>query len=258
MKNIILAILLLAALPMSSQVTFQPKVSSGPTVKGVVYEKEHTGHLKFHTHGFALGYDIGKLKSFNETEYYTFEIGSLKHPKEYRQRFRTTSASLIGRPIIYGKQNSVIAMRAMYKKKKYLSEKAKQKGIAIGYAYSFGVTAALLKPYYITVVDYDSPWNLNYRSIKYEESTKEDFLNYNSISGAESFFKGLGEAKLVPGLTGDISVVFDLGAYEAFARSLEAGLMVDIYTQNMPIMIDSPNFPYFINVYLNFHFGKRW
>ncbi len=258
MREIICLILFLSAVPLIGQVTFQPKKPMTASQKGIVYEKEHTGNLRFHTQGFAFGYNFGKLQSYDVSEYYSVEIGYIKDPREYKQRFRATNASIIGRPVIYGKINNLLTVKGLYKKKKYLSEKAEKSGIAVGYSYAFGLTAGILKPYYITIVKYDAPWNLDFKSIKYEESTAEQFLNYNTINGADSYFKGFGESKIIPGLSGEISVVFDIGAFDAFARSLEVGVMADVFSRQIPLMVATPASSYFINAFLNVSLGQRW
>lgn len=258
MYKIFTFILLFSLNQLSGQVTFQPKKPTQTGPLGVIYNDIQTIHFKLHTRGFAIGYDIGKIKTFNTSDFYTIELGYLRHPKEYRQSFRPNRRNLFARPIIYGKINNFIVLRALYKKKKFLSEKAEKNGIAIGYTYSFGLSMGFIKPYYILVDDNDHPFSYSSESIRYEESTEELFLDYYSIQGADSFFKGFGEIKFVPGISADASLVFSIGAFEEFARSIEAGIMIDAYPQVIPIMAKSKNSPYFINVYLNLYFGKRW
>ncbi len=249
---------LISSSPLVGQVTFQPKKPSRTMAVGVVYNKEQTIHFKFHTRGFAVGYDFGKIEKYNETTFYTFELGHLKHSKEYRQSIRSVGNSFLGRSLVYGKINNLLVARALFKERKYLSEKAKRDGIAVGYTYSFGITAGILKPYYVKIANYDSPFHTTFREIKYGEETKEEFLDLNKVSGAAGFFKGFSEAKIVPGLSGGIGVLFDIGAYEQFAKSIEAGIMVDLFPRVMPIMINTQNSPIFINAYISFNFGKRW
>jgi hypothetical protein len=60
------------------------------------------------------------------------------------------------------------------------------------------------------------------------------------------------------------AVHFDWGAFDEFAKAIEAGVMVDYYFSRVPIMVDSPlvdnaeNKAVFINLYLNLQLGKRW
>ena len=60
---------------------------------GIVYNREFTVDLKFHTHGFAIGTTIGQIRTYYLTRFLNFEIGELKHIKEYRQSdFQTAAA----------------------------------------------------------------------------------------------------------------------------------------------------------------------
>ena len=95
-------------------------------------------------------------------------------------------------------------------------------------------------------------------------SNLKESLNINNIYGSSGFSKGLGELKVKPGAHAKAAVHFDWGAFDEFVKALEAGIMIDFYFDNIPIMVESAevqnveNRPLFINLYLNLQFGKRW
>ena len=90
---------------------------------GIVYNRELTVDLKFHTHGFALGTQIGQINSYYLTRFLNFEFGELKHIKEYRQSdFQTATANKVSRAFIFGKQNSFFVLRGGVGEKRYFSE----------------------------------------------------------------------------------------------------------------------------------------
>ena len=69
------------------------------------------------------------------------------------------------------------------------------------------------------------------------------------------------ELSILPGVHGKIAVHFDWGAFDQYVKAFEAGVMVDVFTKKAPIMIevgDNQNRAYFINLFLNVQFGKRW
>jgi len=59
-----------------AQGTFQPKRIDNTPV-GIIYDKEFTFDIRLHTYGFALGLNIGRIKTYYRTRFYQFEIGEL-------------------------------------------------------------------------------------------------------------------------------------------------------------------------------------
>ncbi|MDX1943700.1 MAG: hypothetical protein SFU99_24245 [Saprospiraceae bacterium] len=236
--------------------------------KGIVYNKEFSVNFKLHTNGYALGVDIGSLQTYYITRFWTFEIGELKHPKEFRQGFdsRSSYTNRIARAFIFGKENTFIPLRVGFGEKRYLSEKAKRRGLAIGMSYAIGGSLGLLKPYYLDIVRYPDVGGGDpfVRSERYSEENAEFFLNTSRIYGSSGFAKGLDEISFLPGAHGKFAIHFDWGAFDEFVKALDAGVMVDFYFKDVPIMVESPrvanaeNTPIFINLYLNLQLGKRW
>lgn len=236
--------------------------------KGIVYNREFTVDLKLHTNGYALGVNIGTLKSYYKTTFLNFEIGEIKHPKEFRQSFdfQSPTTSRVSRAFIFGKQNNFFVLRGGMGAKRYFSEKAKRKGLAVGMSYEVGPSLGMLKPYYLELMDFPAEPGLDIviRSEKYSPENAARFLDISRIYGASGFSKGLGELKLKPGAHGKLAVHFDWGAFDEFVKALEAGVMFDFYFDKIPIMVESTevqnveNRPLFINLYLNLQFGKRW
>jgi len=264
MKKIltIVACLLVISTGLMAQKTFQPK-QINYDYQGVVYNKELAINLRIHTNGFALGTNIGKIKTYYQTRYYSFEIGEVKHPKERRQSF-DPSGGLGGktsRSFMFGKQNSLYMLRAGIGEKRYLSEKAKHKGLAIGITYEIGPALGLLKPYYLELIRSNDVGGPNFLvSERYSEENADVFLNVNRIYGSSSFTKGFSELKFRPGIQFKASVHFDWGAFDEFVKALEAGIMGDIFFSEVPIMADlefAENRPYFINLFLTLQLGKR-
>lgn len=238
--------------------------------KGTIYSREVTVDFKLHTNGFGLGVNIGELQTYYLTSFWNIELVEIKHPKEIRQSFdfQPTTNGKVSRAFIFGKQNNFYVLRGGFGQKRYFSEKAKRKGVAIGLSYEGGPSLGLLKPYYMELkyLEDQGIGNNDFviRSEKFNEDNKDVFLDIGRIYGASSFAKGLSELSIIPGLHAKAALHFDWGAFDEFVKAVEAGIMVDFYFQNVPIMAENPgvvdaeNRPLFINLFLNLQLGKRW
>lgn len=235
--------------------------------KGIVYNKEFSVFGKFHTHGFAMGVNIGTLKTYYLTRFLNFELGELKHIKEFKQsRDLQPIANNVSRAYIFGKQNNLYVIRAGFGEKRYLSEKAKRKGLAVGITYEVGPVLGLLKPYYLELVrnfENGDPVAPFIQSEKYAPENETLFLDFTRIYGSSGFSKGLGELSILPGAQAKFAMHFDWGAFDEFVKALEAGVMIDFFVKEPAIMIETApsgaqNSPLFLNLYINLQFGKRW
>ncbi|MEM1318650.1 MAG: hypothetical protein AAGG75_00270 [Bacteroidota bacterium] len=260
--TLVIVSILLSSLSFA-QTTIQPKQIDYSN-EGVIYNKELAIDLRIHTNnGFALAANFGQIKTYYKTHYYHFEIGAVRHPKEHRQSFDPSGGfSRTSRSFMFGKQNSLFVLRAGLGRKRYFSEKAKQKGLALGITYEIGPAIGILKPYYLEIINEGNGTGDPFLvSTRYTEETASTFLDVTRIYGASGFTKGFSELSLVPGIQFKASVHFDWGAFDEFVKAMEAGIMGDIFIREMPIMADvefAENRPYFINLFLTLQLGKRW
>lgn len=226
-----------------------------PQGAGILYNKEVSLNIKLHTtRGLSIGAEWGKLKTYYRTNYYFASIGELKHPKEKRQSGKTTASGSF-RPYIFGKKNNFFALRAGWGHKRYYSEKAKHKGVALATSLSFGPTLGLLKPYYLVLPASDD--NRSPVHSKYSEENAAYFLNETHVLGASPFTKGLAEMKFLPGANFSYAVHLDWGAFDEFVKALEIGIMIDAFPKKVPIFAVGENTPYFLNFFVNLQLGKR-
>lgn len=246
-----------------AQKTFQPKATQIDW-KGIIYRKEIAFEARIHTNGGLIGVNIGKIKTYYKTNYYHLSIGYMKDPREKRQN-RNLSFMFPNRSrsFAFGKQNSVINIRGGVGAKRFISEKAKRKGIALGYDYCIGPSLALLKPYQLEIIyelDGGSSNDREIRTETYSDENAEKYLNYNDIFGGAGYWNNFGEISIVPGIHGKLGLFFSMGAFDEVVKSIEVGVMGDIYIKKLPIMVATEtisNKPYFFNFYVNFLFGKR-
>ena len=233
--------------------------------KEIIYEKEFTTDFRLHTGGAAVGINLGKIRSYNKTSLLYFGIGELKHHQEVKQNQNLPFGAGTGlRGYIFGKQNNFFALRGGIGEKRYLSEKARKKGVAIAVAYEAGPTIGLLKPYYLMLRTEPANFNQpNFKSERFSAENESRFLSVDKIFGADNFFQGIGELGLRPGLHAKFSAHADWGILDEFIKALEAGVMIDFFFQQVPLMAESalaPNFQnknVFINLFLTLQLGKR-
>lgn len=232
-----------------------------PTQKvGIIYNRETAFNFMITTNkGYVAGVDFGRLRTYNKTKFFKLYLGEIKHPKEVRQSADPT-VSRSFRPYIFGKKNNLLAFRAAWGIKRYFSEKAKQKGVAMGMSYSFGPTLGLLKPYYLALrYAVDVPAGQN-RAIhqKYSPENASIFLNNSRILGASPFTRGFNQLSIVPGGNATIAMHMDWGAFDEFVKALEIGLTADMFATKAPILVsETNNQRLFFNFFLNLQLGKR-
>lgn len=224
--------------------------------KGTLYTKELSGDIRLHTNGYAIGVNYGLLKTYYRSQIFQFEITELKHPREYLDRIEFVPIQSGGTPrgFTFGKQNSFFAAHFGYGEKRYFSEKARKRGVAIGMSYIIGPSLGLLKPYYIEV------YNNSGIAVKqkYTEETASTFLNRGAIAGGAGFGTGLSETSIIPGGHAKVGLHLDWGAFDEFVKAIDVGIMVDFYTKEVPIMVTEDNSALFVNLYLTLQLGKRW
>jgi hypothetical protein len=225
--------------------------------KGYVYDKEKAAILQLSTNrGYELAFLWGRLRTYERTTFFKMAVTELHHPREVKQgappqaRFRS---------FVYGKQNSLIAVRTSWGAKKYFSEKARHRGVAVGMSYSYGATLGLLKPYYLSLSFFEPDRPLNYvvRPTRYSEENADTFLDLNRILGAAPYWRGFSQIRPVPGGHASIALHFDWGAFESSMKALEIGAHLDVFTQAVPMMVAASNSPLFLNFFINVQLGKR-
>jgi len=257
---------------------FNPKEFNNGN-KGIVYDKEAVFDLKLFSNGYEFGLNIGTLKTYYRTQYFHFGIGELKHQREFKNRDGIVGGgSSIGRnnrSYVFGKQNNFYTVRAGYGIKRYYSEKARKKGLAVGVSYEGGPTLGLLKPYYLEINRTEVGGPTIPSIEKFTGDNADFFLNADRIFGSAPAIQGFNEIRVRPGVHLMGAVHFDWGAFDEYVKAIEIGIAADIFFSNIPILIDDTEFlntspqippilpenvrnrPFFLNFYISFQLGKR-
>ncbi len=232
--------------------------------KGIIYRKENTGDIRLHTNGFALAANFGDIRTYYRTNYYQIELGTMHDSQEYSQTKNLNIVdNVLPTSFKFGLQNSVFMLRLGRGTKKYISDKAKRKGVALGYNIEMGPSIAILKPTYLNFIEQsivDGEVKNDLVVERYSEENRAKFLNYDLIFGGASFSKGLNQLSFIPGAQAKIGLFFSVGTFDEYVKAAEIGIMADAFIKKVPIMVETnqnKNTPLFLNLYVNLHFGKR-
>jgi hypothetical protein len=149
-------------------------------------------------------------------------------------------------------------LRFSYGIKRSIAEKADQNGVRLSFIAFGGVSLAILKPYYLELENdiNSTPVDLPQR---YSPSTAARFLSLDSIAGAAPSHYGLSQLQPVVGIHGKVGLDFDFGKKDAFVKALEAGVMLDVYYEKLPIWVNADNNQFYqAALFISFQLGKRW
>jgi hypothetical protein len=220
----------------------------------LIYQKQITQGIHFNTDGWSVFYEKGKYKSITTTNLWWVEIGEHRHPKEERT---PTASSVQGFIIlsnyVYGKQNNLYDVKLGFGQQKLIGGKGNKNGVAVSAIYGGGITAGLLKPYYLQI---QNPSTQRQEDIKYDNNDQL-FLDPTIILGKGSFSKGFSEMQFVPGGHVKGALRFDYGRYNEVVSALEVGLKATYFSKKMPVMLLNDEKSLFFNAYISVIFGKR-
>lgn len=230
---------------------------------------EISGGIRLATNGWGIFVDKGWVQSdekqsdqFYDIKLAQIELEEKKHPKEVKRtnNYGSQGGENSPKPFIYGKVNNFYALKVGYGKRKMIAGKPEHGTVSIHWVYVGGLSAGLLKPYYLDVQKNNAT---KVESIKYSDSTAEQFLgiptnvDFNYIIGSSGFSKGLNEIKVIPGLHVKTALHFDFATSKATVLAVETGVNAELYMKNIELMATAKATPYLVNMYASFQFGKR-
>lgn len=226
---------------------------------GILMLKERSGSVTLHTLGYGAGYRFGKNSSFFTRRIIEFDLLEMKAPnqeKTYNDNF------LNPKYYYYGKLNNLYIIRAGIGQQKLLNRKPYWGGVEVRYFYSGGASLGLAKPVYLYISYYRSDLIIfATKSEKFDPTknypvTTADYTY--DIYGRAPVFTGFNEIKPYPGIYAKGGFSFDYGTQNDRVKSLEIGLVVDVYPKAIPVMAFRDPYHFFLTGYLSFHFGKRF
>lgn len=213
----------------------------------LVFNKQNAFGIKLNSDGYGLSFEWGRFKSNRVATIYQVEINEKKHPKE--KRFSWLSGFNVNN-VIFGKMNNFYQVKLGIGQQRVIGGKGNKNGVAVMAIYAGGVSAGLLKPYYVDAVDE----NTNERFRKTYPTISDSGY---AVAGSSGFGTGWGEVKLRPGAHAKAALRFDWGRFNESVTALEVGLNAEFYSQKVPQMAYVKEKQFFFNAYVSLLFGRR-
>lgn len=214
--------------------------------EGVIVHKKHFvfgGKLISDGYGFFI--EKGISKSINKATLIQFEISERKSPKEEKQ----SNLYAFSTPFIFGKQNSIYPIKLGVQQQVLFGNKSNKNGVSVTYNFGGGVTAALVRPYYVQTKTGSY--------IKFDSKDSLAFLDPTQITGSAGFKKGWSDMTVNPGAYVKTALRFDYGSYNELVSAIEVGISGEFYSKKVPIMAKLPARQFFFSGYVALLFGRR-
>ncbi|MDQ2718482.1 MAG: hypothetical protein M3Z26_01790 [Bacteroidota bacterium] len=212
----------------------------------IVYRKSFVFGAKLISDGYGMFFELGRASSVKKSILYQLEISERKNVREEKSNSFYSNTN----PFIYGKENFFYPVKLGLQQQIVLGNKSNKNGVSITANYGGGISAGLLRPYYVQVQQGNGIGFIKYS----QDST--DFLNAK-IYGGPNFGKGWSDLTVVPGVYAKTALRFDYGAYNEIISAIEVGITGDYYTKKIPLMVQNPQRQFFFSGYVAILFGKR-
>ena len=210
-------------------------------------EKEAQWGISKNSWGGLIGGGVLKFSNKVSNSLYStigFELVNIKHPKENNY----SSPLGYGRTFIWGKKNYFFSFRAQYGREVILFSKKDQQGIRINAQLAVGPSIGILMPYYI----------------KYSRNNRMEIENFNSatqtfnnVMGSASFFEGINELKIRPGLNLKAALNFEFGTKKS-SKAIEIGFLADAYPKKIVIMPTADNYSVYPTAFITLLYGRKY
>lgn len=215
-----------------------------------IYKRENTFGGMIHTSGWGINYRYGHYTSGFSRRIYEVELATMKHPKEIKT-FSSILSTSSG--FFYGKQNYLLGLRTSIGNHQTFIAKQSVKGVAISYVLNLGINFAYAKPVFLEIITHDEE---NFPIIEVQKYDPE-IHDRGVIIGKASFFRGFFQGKFYPGAFARAALNFESSRVASNINSLEVGATLDAFLQNVPIMAETGNQQFFLNLYVALRFGSK-
>jgi hypothetical protein len=214
----------------------------------IFFRNEKTFAILLNTDGYGLSYREGKRINFLNKKLFEIEVVTLKDPKEVK-----ISNPYIDTPgsFVFGKLNSVFLLRGGIGRQHEVYKKADQGGVAIRYFYTGGLVISFAKPIYYKILDPINQYEYQIKEEKFDIKT----LDPSMIYGKSSFFKGINETKLLPGIYAKGGFNFEYSKQDKIIHAIELGAQINLFPKDIPIMATTGNKAIFFSLFASYRFG---
>jgi hypothetical protein len=225
--------------------------SSPSTDIKTIFKKEYYGGVILHTQGLGLNFRASKFLNVDRRRLLSIEAVNIRHAKE----FKTFNPTAINgnKSFVYGKKNSLLTIRPTYGREMVMFHKLAKRGVQVSRIWQAGPSLAFLKPVYVVVQESQVDGFVTSLK-KYDEFAHR----LDMIQGRGPMLKGIEESVLVPGVHLKYGFNFEYAPEMEMVRSFEVGLNLDAYYKPITIMAFENDQQFFLTLYANFFFGKKY
>lgn len=216
----------------------------------VFFRNERSFGVQLNSDGIGVSYRSGKRIDYLNKRLIEVDFGTLKSPKEYRQRHPFGQ----GGAYVFGKLNSTFYFRGGYGHQHELYSKEDFGGIAIRYFFSAGPALAIYKPIYYKVI-YQVPGSVRDFDFRSELFDPNVIASPDEIYGKAAFTKGLNKTKVLPGAYLKAGFNFEYSKEDRAIHAIEIGGQVNGFTKEVPIMAIADNKQFFVSMFVSYRFG---
>lgn len=227
------------------------------------YHRAFLAGGKLNTDGWSGSLYFMKRASYSTSRVWQIHFSEVKHEKQVKQQGSNKSFPELGNPApyVFGKINNLYTLQVGYGRETLLLPGVMEGNISVSMRYSFGLSLAMLKPYYLKLEDIDyttNPATAHIKEAGYSQADSALFLNPNRIFGASSWTKSLNKIDYVPGGFIDAAVVLTPGKNKNFVQVITLGCNASAYYKELPIMEGQKAYPWEVCLYAGLGIGKRW
>ncbi|KAA9333222.1 hypothetical protein F0P96_09600 [Hymenobacter busanensis] len=240
-----------------------PQALAQDAQESTAYNKELTYGVNFNSNaGLIGGASVRSLRVITDdwARFWMLEGVEVKHPKELR----------VGNPssggiYVQGKSNYLFVLRPTFGVQRMIFRKAPESGVQVSAIAGAGPSVGLLLPYYI-YYNYTEPNarpNATPDDIRAEQFDPNKHSDPIRIYDRAPLFQGISEVKPNVGAHVRGALNFEYGRYRDAVAGLEAGVLLEAYTNSLTILRDRSvadsklNNQMFSSVYLTLYIGHR-
>ena len=218
---------------------------------------------KLNTDGWSGSMYFVKRKRNRDNRIWQISFSEVKHEKQVKQQGTNKSYPELGNPTpyVFGKINNLYTLQVGYGHETMLLPGVMEGNISVSMRYTGGLSLALLKPYYLKLMDIDyttTPETAKVKEARYSSADSALFLNPNRILGAVDWSKRLDMIDYVPGAYFEATVVITPGKSKTFVQCITLGCNASIYYKTLPTMQAQQAYPWEVCLFAGLAIGKRW
>jgi hypothetical protein len=214
----------------------------------IFFRNERTFAVILNTDGYGISYREGKRLNFLNKRIFDFDLGVLKHPKEVRL---VNPAYQTPGTFIFGKTNSVFYLRGGIGHQHEIFKKMDLGGVAVRYFVSAGPVITVEKPIYYKILRAVSSVEFEIKEEKFDVKQHDPTMIYSR----SSFFKGINETKVLPGIYAKGGFNFEYSKQDKLIHAIELGAQINAFPRKIEIMATESNKAVFFSLFASYRFG---